>query len=207
MKMKGIDIKGLINQVKNLLMKPKDALAEARDVRPAMKDLIVYLAIVAVPTLIGILVGYGLVGYGTFRVYARMPIGWAVGWALSRYIFSIIGIIIFAYIVNALASSFSSKKDQIQATKLAVYTATPWLVAGILFIFPPISFLVLLAGLYGVYIMYLGLPVLMGTPEDKKIVYLIVSIIVFIVIMWVVGQVSMAVMQSAMGVGYHFAFY
>jgi flagellar basal body-associated protein FliL len=48
---------------------------------------------------------------------------------------------------------------------------------------------------------------LMGTPEDKKIAYLIVSIIVFIVIMWAVGQVSMAVMQSAMGVGYHFAFY
>ncbi len=116
-----------------------------------------------------------------------------------QYVLSIIGVIIFGYIMNMLAPSFSSKQDEIQAIKLVAYAATPGLLAGILYILPSISFLVLLAALYGLYILYLGLPVFMETPEDKRIIYLVVAIVVYIIIMVVVGAITSTVMWRIIG--------
>ena len=194
-----IDISAIIDRVKNILLKPKETLALAKAEQPSMQDLIVYLAIVAIPTLIGIIIGYGVVGIGGFGYHFRVPIGGAITLGILQYVLAIVGIIILGYIVNALAPTFSSKPNQIQATKLVAYTATPWLVAGILYIFPPLSILVILAGIYGLYIMYLGMPVFMETPEDKKLIYLIVSIVVYIIIMAVVSGITSSVMWGMIG--------
>ena len=196
-----VDTNKIVDQVKNILLKPKETLAEVKSERPDMKDLIVYLAIVGLPTLIGVIIGYGVIGIGGFGYHIRVPIGSAFGVGILQYILSIVGIVIFGYIVNALAPTFSSKQDQIQAMKLVAYGATPAFVAGILYIIPTLGILVFLAGLYGLYIMYLGIPVLMETPEDKKLGYFIVSIVVYIVVMVVVNSVTGAVMGGITGYG------
>jgi len=67
---------------------------------------------------------------------------------------------------------------------VAVYSFTPAWVAGILDIIPALSPLVVLASLYGLYILYLGLAApLLDTPREKVIGYFIVSLVVAIVIM------------------------
>ena len=194
-----MDINAIVDRAKNVVLKPKETLEAAKAEQPSMQDLIMYVAIVAVPTLIGIIIGYGVVGVGAFLVHFRVPMHWAVTWGIMQYVLSIIGVIVFGYVVNMLAPSFSSKQDQIQATKLVAYASTPGLLAGILYIIPSISFLVLLAGLYGLYILYLGIPVFMETPEDKRIIYLIVAIVVYIIIMVVVGAITSAVMWGIVG--------
>ena len=192
-----VNINAIVEKVKNILMgpikDPKKMFDSVKAESQTMQDLIIYLAIIAVPTLIGIIIGYGIF---------RTSFGWAFARGIFQYIFSIVGIVIFGYILNALAPSFSSKPNLIQAMKLVACTATPGFIAGILYIFPPLSILVFLAGLYGLYILYLGLPVLMETPEDKRIIYLIVSIVVYIIITAIVSQVTGAVMGRA--VGYHY---
>lgn len=195
-----MDIDAIIDRAKNVVIKPNETLKAAKAEQPSMQDLIIYVAIVAVPTLIGIIVGFGLVGIrGTFMVY-RVPIQWAVMWGIMQYVLWIIlGVIVFGYVVNMLAPRFSSKQDQIQATKLVAYAATPGLLAGILYIYPPISILALLAGIYGLYILYLGIPVLMETPEDKRLIYFIVLIAVYIVIMVGVGGITNTVMLGIIG--------
>ena len=195
-----MDINAIVDRAKNVVLKPKETLEAAKAEQPSMQDLIMYVAIVAIPTLIGIIVGYGVVGIrGAFFIPFRVPIHWAVTWGIMQYALSIIGVIVFGYVVNMLAPSFSSKQDQIQATKLVAYASTPGLLAGIFNIIPSISFLVLLAGLYGLYILYLGIPVFMETPEDKRIIYLIVAIVVYIIIMVVVGAITSAVMWGIIG--------
>jgi hypothetical protein len=189
-----MDINTIVDRAKNVVMNPQETLEAAKDEQPSMQDLIIYVAIVAVPTLIGIMIGYGAVGVSAFWVPFRVPMHWAVLWGILQYAFSIIGVIVFGYVVNMLAPNFSSRQDQIQATKLVAYAATPGLLAGILYIIPSISILVFLAGLYGLYILYLGIPVFMETPEDKRLIYLIVSIVVYIVIMAVVGWITSTVM-------------
>jgi hypothetical protein len=78
--------------------------------------------------------------------------------------------------------------------KLAVYSMTPAWVAGVLYIIPALGILVLLASLYGLYILYLGFATpLMETPKEKVMTYLVVSIVVVIVLSFVVNLIIGAI--------------
>ncbi|MGQ2933191.1 MAG: YIP1 family protein, partial [Sphingopyxis sp.] len=50
----------------------------------------------------------------------------------------------------------------------------------------------LLFALYGLYLLYLGLPVLMKVPQDKALGYTVVVVIVYIVLFLIVGAVVAA---------------
>jgi hypothetical protein len=197
-----MDINAIIDRAKSVVLSPQSTLEAAKAEQPSMQDLITYVAIVAVPTLIGIIIGYGVVGIGTFGFQYKVPFQWAMTWGIMQYVLSIIGVIVFGFVLNLLAPNFSSKQDQTQSTKLVAYASTPGLLAGILNIFPPLSILAFLAGLYGLYILYLGIPVLMDTPEDKRLIYLIVAIVAYIVIMAVVGAITSGVMWGIVGSPY-----
>jgi hypothetical protein len=185
-----IDAGAAFGRAKDVLLKPKETLESMRGESQSMQSIITYTAIVAIPTLIGLIIGFGVVGVGGFGYRIRVSFGYALTSGIVQYVFAIVGVIILGYIINALAPSFSSDKDLIQAMKVAAYGSTPGLIAGILYILPALSPLVLLAGLYGLYIMYLGLPSLLGTPEDKKVTYFVVILVVYIIISAVVGQIG-----------------
>jgi hypothetical protein len=65
--------------------------------------------------------------------------------------------------------------------------------AGILYIMPILFPLVLLVSLYGIYILYLGLPIMMETPKDKVLGYLIVTLLVAFLINIIVGFIVNAI--------------
>lgn len=182
-----MDIGKMINQAIEIVTKPKEALPKLKEEQMTMQDVILYLAIVGIPTFIGVFLGYGFIGmgFGTGGI-----VGWGFVLALIQYILSIIGIIVFAFIFNALASNFKSKQNKMQSMKLIAATATPWLIAGIFSLYPAASIISLLAGLYGLYILYLGLPIMMQTPEDQRMMYLIFSLIFFIIVMAVVWWIT-----------------
>jgi len=179
-----MDIMKIINQAISVLMNPKEALKKVKNEKVETMDMVIYLAIVGIPTLIGFILGYGVIGYGGFYL------GASVGAAIIYYIIAIIGIIVFGFVLNAFAPTFKSKQDKMQALKLVAYSSTPWLLAGIFYIYPPIWFLATLAGLYGLYILYIGIPILMETPKEQHIPFLIVSIVIYVVIMAVVWQIT-----------------
>ena len=80
------------------------------------------------------------------------------------------------------------------AMKLAAYCMTPYWVASVLYIVPFLGILVMLASIYGLYILYLGfMTPLMNTPKDKVVSYFVISIIVVIVIMVVIWIVLGAI--------------
>lgn len=198
-----MDIMKTINQAKEIMLKPKNALQKYKDEQVTLKDTLLYLGIVGFPTFLGILIGYGVVGFsfgwGGYGFTYKVPLEWAFAWALTQYILLIIGVIVFAYVFDMLASSFSSKPNKMQSMKLVSYVATPVLIAGIFNIWPPLGLLGLLAAIYSFYILYIGLPVYMGTPNDKVLVYIIVSIIIYVVIYYAIGWVVSTVMWSAIG--------
>ena len=74
--------------------------------------------------------------------------------------------------------------------KLAVYSMTPVWIAGIFNLIPALGVLSILGSLYGLYLLYLGFSTpLMGTPKEKVMGYVVVSIVVVIVLMVVVGGI------------------
>lgn len=179
-----MNIMKMIQQAKNLLINPKGTLLKLKDEQVSMMNIIIYLAIIAIPTFLGMLVGYGFFwGIGNF-------LGYAFAMAIITYILSIVGIIIFGFILNALAGNFKSKQNKMQALKLVSYAATPWLLLGIVNIYPVIGLIALLGGIYGLYILYLGIPIFMETPKEQEIPYFIISLIVYIVVIGLVWWLS-----------------
>jgi membrane associated rhomboid family serine protease len=59
-----------------------------------------------------------------------------------------------------------------------------------------------IAGLYGLYLLYLGLPKLKKTPADKQMGYFVVSLVVLIVIYFVINLIMQKVIMSSMGLSY-----
>jgi hypothetical protein len=59
----------------------------------------------------------------------------------------------------------------------------------------------MLAGFYGIYLMYLGLPPIKKTPQDKQVVYLIVSFVVLVVVYMVIAFILGGIVMGIFGLG------
>ncbi len=99
--------------------------------------------------------------------------------ALVMWVVSVAGVLALGLIIEVLARSFDGVDSRVAAMKVAVYSATaPW-VLGVLFLIPRLGFsLAPILSLYGLFLIYTGLPRLMGSPRDKTGAYaLVVGII------------------------------
>jgi hypothetical protein len=139
----------------------------------------------------GSLVGTTIPFVGTYRA----PFMVGLTSAVFMFVMAIVGVVILALIIDALAPTFGAQKNSAQAMKVAVYSYTPAWIAGVLQIFPPLSILGVLAGLYGIYLLYLGLPHLMKAPQDKAVGYtavVVICAIVLSIVLGVIGGIFMA---------------
>ena len=182
----------MIERIKNILISPKTEWEKIKSEPAGIAQVFTGYAIPL--SLISAVFGFlGLavigVSLGILGSY-HIPFGIALVWGVVYFVLGLVGLYVFALIINALASSFGSKPDMVKAFKLVVYSMTPAWIAGVLNIFPVIKILVFLASLYGLYILYLGFTPMMETPKDKVVVYLIVAIVIDIVIFFVIGWIS-----------------
>ena len=141
------------------------------------------------------LIGALIFGYSFLGITYRPPIGAAVGGAVTGYILALIGTYVLSLIINALAPSFGGTKDAVSAFKVAAFSATAGWLAGIFQIIPSLGWLALL-GLYGLYLLWVGLPILMKVPAEKATPYIIVTMLVGIVVFLVIGAIAAQVSSS-----------
>jgi hypothetical protein len=120
-----------------------------------------------------------------------MPITTGIGLAIASLAFAAIGVVLMSLIIDALAPTFGAEKSREQAIKVAVYSATPVWLAGVLQIVPALGVVALIGALYALYLLYLGLPRLMKCPPDKTIGYL-GSVIACAVVIGIVGSMLIA---------------
>jgi hypothetical protein len=143
-------------------------------------------AIPAVASFIGsVLIGAPFIGRSS-PIYALVVAVLTLGMTL-------VGTYLAAFVISKLGPTFASISDDRQALKLVAYSYTPLWVAGILNIVPMLGILSILAWLYCIYVFYLGLPVMMKTPQDKVIPYMVVSALVMIVISVVLGIIAVTI--------------
>jgi Yip1 domain len=190
----------LVDRAKKILMQPKQEWpvieAESIDTKTLYTTYIMILA--AIPAVAS-LISMTLIG----GMFGRVGIGFALAGAIVGYIMSLIMVFVIAFIADALAPSFDGQKNMAQALKLTAFSLTASWVAGIFNIIPFLGWLLsLLGSLYGLYLFYLGAPVLMKVPEQKAIGYTVVIIVVAIVIGLVISMINAAVVgMGVMGAG------
>ncbi|MBY0564290.1 MAG: YIP1 family protein [Hyphomonadaceae bacterium] len=193
----GAGAPGLIERVQGILLKPQTEWeridGEAADVS---KIYMGYVLPLAALSAICAFIGLSIFGVSAFGVSYRVPIVAGAVTGILQVVMGLVGVYVLAMIANALAPTFGSQQNMGQAHKLAAYGATASFIAGVFAIFPPLAILSLL-GLYSLVLLFLGLPRLMKTPEDKRVGYfatiIIVAIVVWLVIGVVVGSVRTAI--------------
>src|SRR5688572_8444259 len=184
-----MDMNKLVARVKAILMTPKTEwpviASEPATVADLYKNYIVVLA--AIPAIAGFIKG-SLIGYSGFGVHVRTPFGMGLTTAIVTYLLTLGLAYVLALIVDALAPTFGGQKNPVQALKVVAYSYTASWVASIALVLPVIGWLVAIAGgIYGIYLLYLGLPATMKAPQEKAVGYTVVTIILAILLGWVVA--------------------
>ncbi len=185
----------LIERAKNILLTPKtEWLVVDTEVATPQNIFMNYVLPLAIISSIGkILAGIMPSAFmGTYLIWI----------AVVSFISIIIGFYISVYVIDMLAPSFNSEKNVGKSAQLVAYSNTPVWVAGFLSFIPVIGTLLAIAGwVYSIFLFYNGLGILKKTPEDKKVVYMVVAIIVMIAITFIISAILMAVFASIIGFG------
>jgi hypothetical protein len=101
----------------------------------------------------------------------RTPMTSGLVSCVVTFALGLIGLYIVGFVINMLAPAFSGGRHHRQALKTAAYALTPaWLGTALTFL-PVGTLLQLIAGIYGIYVLYLGLPVMMRSQQDKAAGY------------------------------------
>lgn len=190
-----------VARVKGILTKPTAEWHVIDGERPSIKSLFTgYAAILAAIGPVA-----GLIGGQLFPLFGlRTPIVSAIIIAAFSYVMALVGAYVLGLIIEALAPSFGAVKDRTKAMQLAVYSSTASWLAGIFTIIPALAILAIV-GLYSLFLLFRGLPILTKVPEDKALVYTIVIIVaafvVFAVIGLIVGAITSSLLVTAGAVG------
>jgi hypothetical protein len=184
-----VDLNKLIARVKGILLTPKTEwpviAGESTTVADLYKGYIVWLA--AIPAIF------------TFLLLARFAPGFALTQLVLRYALTLVMVYVVALIIDALAPTFGGTKDKVQALKTIAYAITASCVAGIAAIVPLIGWLIALAaGIYGIYLLYLGLPHTMKCPPDRAGGYTAVIVVIAIVAGFLIGAIAGVVAGGGM---------
>jgi hypothetical protein len=186
----------LVARAQGLILKPKEEWVKIKGEDTAPMSLITgYAALLCAIPAIAQFIGNSLIGiHIPFLGSYRQPLGTGLVRCIFYYVLILASVYAFGLIINALAPNFGSKQNPQKAMQLSVYSMTISFIAGIFYIIPSLGVLALIAGLYGLYVLYLGFNTpMMDTPKDKVISYLVVCCIVAIVLMAVISLIIGAV--------------
>lgn len=184
----------IITRAKGILLNPNFEWETVKSESTTVQDLFTKYAVIlaAIPAVAGF-IGFSVFGMNLGFASFRMPIGSGFGHAVFTYILGLAGVYLVGYIIDWLAPTFGTQKDLIQSMKVAVYSSTASWVGGIFKIIPALSFLTMLAGIYGLYLLYIGLKTVKEVPQDKMIGYFISVIVVTIIVYVIIGAITSSI--------------
>jgi hypothetical protein len=188
---------GLVSRAKGMIMQPR---AEWQQVAVETTEPAKVFTTYALPLLligpIAAFIGIQLFGYGNGVFSFKLGLGAALGIAVTSVVTGIIGLFISAFVANLASPQFSGRNDFAAAFRLVAYAWTAAWIGGIFGLVPTIAPLSWLFGLYSLYVLYLGASPIMGIPQDKSLVYTIVTIVGIIVVQFVMYLIAGAIMAS-----------
>ncbi|HVG17116.1 MAG TPA: Yip1 family protein [Chitinophagaceae bacterium] len=196
----------LFDRAKNIIVSPNTEwnviAAEQPDAPKIITGYVLPLAGLAAAAAF---IGYGLIGFNVLG-YRMSGVNWGLYQALSVLISAIVSVYVSAFVIDALAPNFGSEKNLARSVQLVAYSFTPAWIGGMLSIFPALAFLGGLFALYGLYLLYLGMPKLKRTPTDKQTTYFIVSLVAIIVVYLVIGWILTSILMNLFGLSYSSGF-
>jgi hypothetical protein len=154
----------LIERAKAIMLTPRSEWLVIEHEPAALTDLFgPYVAGLAAIPAICRFIGHSLIG-------GYEPLLPGLLRTLIAYAATFTVVYVIAGVIDLLARRFGTEKDFPAALKLSIYSHTPVWLAGIFLLIPGLNFLMLL-GLYGAYLLWVGLPPLMRVEKERAFAY------------------------------------
>ncbi|PIS29733.1 hypothetical protein COT42_04540 [Candidatus Saganbacteria bacterium CG08_land_8_20_14_0_20_45_16] len=173
----------IYERARDLLVNPRGTWKVIRAESVTIKELFInYATPLALIPAVANLIGMTIVGI-------RMPLGDLVRapflpslvGGIVGYILNLLGVLVGGWVVFKLAPLFESKTDFTTAVKLVLYSVTPIWLVGIFSVMPGLSVLAIL-GLYAIYLLAVGMPIVLLTPGNKVFLFLLSTIVIGLLI-------------------------
>jgi len=163
----------IIEQVKDIFLSPATFWENAQSEQTSEIDIVknFYAPVAAIPTVSGFL-GSLFIGENFFA---------ALFWAILFFGCAIAGVFLFSKAILFLTTSFNAEKNETAFFKLAAYSYTPFMLAGIFFIIPPLYWL-LIIGIYGFYFFWIGFQKIVKCPEVEMLSFTFIGSIIWVII-------------------------
>lgn len=125
---------------------------------------------------------------------------------IAAYVAQLVAVYVLGEYINWMSRSFGvtdkASERHYEGTALAVYSAMPMMLAGVVLLYPQlwlVATVFLIAGCYSVYLVYEGIPILMNIPKERGFIYASSVITVGLVLAVVVMVSTVIVWSSGMG--------
>ena len=185
----------LVERAKNIIMTPKTEWHVIEGETPNIGQIMTgYVLPLSLIPAVAKIIGLAFIG-------GVLSVSYSIASGVVTFVVAVLSVYLVAYVIDFLAPNFGSQKNLGRAFQLVAYSSTPGWVAGVFYAVPMLGWLAMLASLYGLYVMYLGLPVMMKTPQDKVVLFLIVAVIAIFIVYAVVGGILSAILSGIFGLG------
>ena len=190
--------RGLVDRAKNMIVKPKLEWGVVASESPDVGGITMGYALpLILISAVASMIGYGLIGVPGL---GRAAFSYGIAQGVTGVIGGLLGLFIASGVMKILGPTFDSTDDFGRAFQLVAYSYTPIWVAGILMIVPPLGAIAGFVGLvYSIYLFYIGLPPVMGTPANRVVAYIVVAAIVMIVVTFVLMLVLAPIIFGIFG--------
>jgi hypothetical protein len=187
---------GLLARIQGIVLSPKvEWPVIAREETPVAKIISTYVVPLTLLVVIVTFVRMSVIGVSMpFGGTIRTPFLGGLTNALVSLVMGLVGVGIVSLIINVLAPTFGGLRDNRKALQVAAYSLTPAYLSVVFGLLPALGTLLsFVAGLYGIYVLYLGLPVVMRSKPDKAVGYTASVVICTIILGVVLGALSAAI--------------
>lgn len=181
-----MDVKEIINLSKNLIIKPQEELkvinTDKANTKDILKNFILpYFITILVASLIGKLIFTDYIFYNSF--------GYITISSISTLLIYIIVLYLTPIILKHLGNSFGANVSQVSAFKLIAYSFVPSYIVSIIVGLLPMLSVLGIAGLYSLYIFWIGFDIFLNPPKDKKLIFFILTLIIIFAEYFIIGSI------------------
>jgi hypothetical protein len=188
---------GLVEKVKAILLRPKEEWPRIAADPVTAGDVVTRYAIPLIAIgPVASFIGGQLFGYSAWFVSYRPGLMAGLSSAVATFVMSLLVLVAVTFIAEFLAPKFGGEANRRQALKWVAYGATASWVGGIFGLIPSLAGLGMLAGLYSLYLFYVGASPVMKVPEDKALGFTAATVGAAIVAM----LIASAIVASVVGV-------
>lgn len=182
----------LMNRAKQIVLQPKETWnVIASEETTVSKLLTSYVLPLALIPAIASFIGFGIIGFSAGYFGRAASLEWGINQAVTSFIGTFLGIWVSAWVISQLAPKYGVTLSMSDAVKLVAYSYTPSMLAGIFYLIPALTILVIVGSIYSLYVLYLGFQPITKVNSEQQTSYFVISliaiIIVFVAISFVLG--------------------